>query len=480
MARRHSRRRNAQRVQSIPQTITKDSFQNVAARLGIGTDNLSSQSSYALNPITRQRAQLEWMYRGSWIVGQAVDCVAEDMTRAGIDIQSSLAPDQLSTIEATFEDLCIWQRLEETIKWSRLYGGAIAVHLVEGQDVSTPLRPETISAGQYKGIVCLDRWVVVPAIEEVVEEYGPDFGKPAFYDVMVSAPVLRGKRVHYSRVIRLEGIDLPYWQKVAEWGWGLSIVERLYDRLVAFDSTTQGAAQLVYKAHLRTVSVENLRDILAAGGPAEAALTKMFEMIRVMQSTEGLTLIDAKDKFETHSYTFSGMSDVLLQFAQQLAGALQIPLVRLFGQSPAGLNATGESDIRTYYDGIVQQQESKLRHGIETILDLIYRSEIGGDPPEDLGFSFNSLWQMSETERAQIAVGVTSAVVQAFDAGIVDKATALKELKQSADVSGIWSNVTDEDVQAAEDEPPPMPETELPPDLGGGQDLKEPSGVLGV
>lgn len=481
MARRHSRRRNTQRVQpASPPPITKDSFQNVAARLGIGTDNLSSQSSYALNPITRQRAQLEWMYRGSWIVGQAVDCVAEDMTRAGIDIQSSLAPDQLSKIESTFEDLCIWQRLEETIKWSRLYGGAIAVHLVEGQDVSTPLRAEAVGPGQYRGIVCLDRWVVVPAMEEAVEEFGPDFGKPAFYDVMVSAPVFRGKRIHHSRVIRLEGIDLPYWQKVAEWGWGLSVVERLYDRLVAFDSTTQGAAQLVYKAHLRTVSVENLREILAAGGPAEAALTKMFEMIRLMQSTEGLTLIDAKDKFETHTYTFSGMSDVLLQFAQQLSGALQIPLVRLFGQSPSGLNATGEGEIRTYYDGIVQQQESKLRHGIEAILDLIYRSEIGGTPPEDLGFSFNSLWQMSETERAQIAVGVTSAVVQAFDAGIVDKATALKELKQAADVSGIWSNVTEEDVRAAEDEPPPMPETDIPAELGSGQDLKEPSGVPGV
>lgn len=437
---------------------TSDGFQNVAARLGVGTDNLSSASTYALNPITRQRAQLEWMYRGSWLVGQAVDCVAEDMTRAGIDLTSDIDPEDLDKISSGFERRCIWQVLNETIKWSRLYGGAIAVLLIDGQDVATPLRPETVGRGAFKGIVCLDRWVVIPSVNDMVEEFGPHLGKPAYYDVTVSAPALSGKRIHYSRVIRLEGVDLPYWQKVAEYGWGLSVVERIYDRLVAFDSTTQGAAQLVHKAHLRTVSVESLRDILASGGPAEAALIRMFEMIRVMQSTEGLTLIDAKDKFETHSYTFAGLSDLLLQFAQQLSGALQIPLVRLFGQSPEGLNATGESDVRNYYDGVAQQQESKLRHGVEVILGLIYRSDIGGDPPGDLSCSFNSLWQMSETERATIAVGITGAVIQAYQEGLVDKASALKELRQSADVTGVWSNITDEDIQRAEEEPPPAPE----------------------
>ncbi|OYW34846.1 MAG: hypothetical protein B7Z41_00755 [Rhizobiales bacterium 12-66-7] len=442
---------------------TSDSFQNVAARLGIGTDNVSSASAYGFNPISRNRIQLEFAYRGSWIVGQAVDCVAEDMTRAGIDLTSDIPPDELDAVRGGMARLEIWQHLNETIKWSRLYGGALAVLLVDGQDVSTPLRINTVAKGQFKGVLVLDRWMVQPSFERLVTDYGPDLGKPESYYVTANAPALQGSKVHYSRVIRVDGITLPYWQRITENGWGLSVIERLYDRLVAFDSTTQGAAQLVYKAHLRTVSVEGLRDILAAGGKLEEALTKMFDMIRVMQTNEGLTLIDAKDKFETHSYSFSGLSDVLLQFAQQLSGALQIPLVRLFGQSPAGLNATGDADIRNYYDMIAQQQEAKLSSGMRKVVDLTYRSEVGKDAPADLNFKFNPLWQMSDTEKATIAVGVTNAVVQASDAGLVDKATALKELRQSADVTGIWSNVTDEDIAAAEAEPPPLPELALPP-----------------
>ncbi|MFG1429192.1 DUF1073 domain-containing protein [Roseixanthobacter glucoisosaccharinicivorans] len=451
------------RVRVLATRRTSDSFQNVAARLGIGTDNISTASAYGFNPISRNRIQLEYAYRGSWIVGQAVDCIAEDMTRAGIDLTSSIPPDKLDSVKGAMARMEIWQNLNETIKWSRLYGGALAVLLVDGQDASTPLRVSTVGKGQFKGVLVLDRWMVQPSFERLVTELGPDLGKPESYYVTANAPALQNSKVHYTRVIRLEGVVLPYWQRITENGWGLSVIERLFDRLVAFDSTTQGAAQLVYKAHLRTVSVDGLREILSAGGKLEEALTKMFDMIRIMQSNEGLTLIDAKDKFETHSYSFAGLSDVLLQFAQQLSGALQIPLVRLFGQSPAGLNATGDSDIRNYYDMISQQQEAKLSSGVRKIVDLTYRSEVGKDTPDDLNFKFNPLWQMSDTEKATIAVGVTSAVVQASDAGLVDKATALKELRQSADVTGIWSNVTDDDIANAEEEPPPLPELALPP-----------------
>lgn len=448
---------------------TTDSFQNLNARLGIGqgVDNLASGATYTPNPITRQRAQLENMYRGSWLVGQAVDCVADDMTQAGIDINSTISPEDTDKLHKGLDRRNVWGVLNETIKWSRLYGGAVAVLLVEGQDLSTPLRKDTVAKGAFKGVVCLDRWVLVPS-PEIVEDYGPDLGRPVSYQVMVSAPALRGKTIHYSRVVRFDGVDLPYYQRVAEWGWGLSIVERLYDRLVAFDSTTQGTAQLVYKAHLRTISVEGFRDLLATPQGTDV-LNKMFGEVRKFQSSEGLTLIDAKDKFQTDSYTFSGLSDVLLQLSQQLSGALQIPLVRLFGQSPAGLNATGDADIRNYYDLIKKEQEARLRFGLAIILDLVHRSDVGTPAPADLSFEFNSLWQMSETEKAQITVAVTQATVAAFEAGLVDRATAMKELRQSADVTGVWSNITDEDIDEAASDPPGSE------DLGDVPDLQIPA-----
>lgn len=454
---------------------TGDSFQNLAARVGLGAGSQNDASRYAFSPVSRNRVEIEYAYRSSWIAGQAVDTFADDMTREGIVLAGDVEPDRIEEIEKAADRLGVWNSLNDLAKWSRLYGGAIAVILVDGQKPETPLRADTVGKGQFRGLLVLDRWVVQPTLTDVVEELGPELGMPRFYDVLADAKGMTTMRIHHSRVVRLDGVDLPYWQKIAENGWGQSVLERLWDRLVSFDSATMGAAQLIYKAHLRTYKVEGLRDIIAVGGKAFEGLVKQIEMIRKFQSNEGLTLMDSKDEFETHQYSFSGLSDMLLQLGQQLSGALGIPLVRLFGQSPAGLNSTGESDLRNYYDNVKQQQERKLRTGVGKIYDVLHRSLFGEPPPPSFDFDFRPLWQLSDTEKSSVAVNTTQAVTAAFDSGLVDRATALKELRQNSRITGVFSNITDEDIKEAEEEPPPT----LGEAIGDPNDATDPNGRPG-
>jgi len=456
--------------------ISGDSFQNFEARVGLGTNNQASQYSYGFDFISRNRIQMEAMYRSSWVVGQAVDVVAEDMTRAGIEIGSDLPPDDKDKLNAAIEDMALWDRICDTIKWGRLYGGALAVMLIDGQNPATPLRPESVDKDQFKGLLVLDRWMVQPTLENLVTELGPDLGMPKYYDVVADSMALQNQRIHHSRVLRIDGVDLPYWQKIAENLWGQSVIERLIDRLVAFDSTTIGAAQLVYKAHLRTLKVEKLREIIAMGGPALEALIKNVDMIRRFQSNEGMTLVDAADDMQTDTYQFSGLDSVLMQFGQQLSGALQIPLVRLFGQSPAGLNSSGESDLRTYYDNVNQQQERRLRRPMTRLIDVLGRSVLGRALPEGFAYSFRSLWQLSDTEKAQNAKTLTEAVTQAYDTDLIDKPTAMKELRQSSHSTGVYTSITDEAIEEAENEPPPAPDMELPDDPNNGPEAPPQSG----
>lgn len=432
-----------------------DSFQNLLARVGLGAGSQNDASQYGFSPVSRNRIQLEFAYRSSWLAGKAVDAFADDMTREGVSVQCDIEPDQLEQLEKAAGKLKLWDAINDTAKWSRLYGGAIAVLLIDGQNPSTPLRRDTIQQGQFKGLLVLDRWMIQPSLEDLVTEYGADLGMPKFYTVLADAKALVNQRIHHSRVLRLDGVELPYWQRIAENGWGQSVLERLWDRLIAFDSTTDGAAQLVYKAHLRTYKVKGLRQLIGAGGKAFDGLIAQIDAIRRFQSNEGLTLMDAEDDFQTHQYSFTGLNDVLLQFGQQLSGAMDIPLVRLFGQSPAGLNSTGEGDLRNYYDSIKQQQERKLRSAVEKIYDVLMRSELGIEPPENMTITFNPLWQVSDAEKATIAGSVTDAVTKASDSGLIDRHTALKELRQSSNVTGIFSNITDEDIKEAENEPPP-------------------------
>ena len=461
-----TRRNN--RVGATQPVRTTDSFANFSANVGWGTNNQSTGSAYTLTYQSRNRINLEAAYRGSWIVRQAVDALPEDMTRAGVEF-SGLEPEDISTLDQDMMRMAIWDALCDTGKWANLYGGCIAVMLIEGQDFSTPLRVDAIAKGQFKGLLVLDRWMLNPPINEVVTDFGPDMGKPVYYNVIADYAAIPKAKIHYTRVIRLDGADLPFYQRVSENGWGLSVLEPMYDRLIAFDSASVGAGQLIYKAHLRTMSIEGLRDIIAMGGPALSGLKAQIEFIRQAQTNEGITVVDAKDTFETHQYSFSGLSDMLLQFAQQLCGSLGMPFTRLFGQSPTGLGATGEGEMKQWHEKVKQNQERRFRNPLHRLFAVMSMSSLGKPLPDDFGFEFRSLQEMSEAEKADIGVKKVDAVTKAVDAGVQKASSAMKDLKASSQVTGLFSSITDEDINEAEEQEknaPPPGEVDLP-DVSG-------------
>lgn len=443
---------------------TNDSFQNFALGLGIGTNNATSANRYGFNPKTRERTELEWMHRGSWVAGVAIDVIADDMTREGVELTGQLDPDEVQEIEERAVTLKIWSRINQTIKWSRLYGGCICVLLTDGADYSKPFRIETVGPDQFKGLLVLDRWMVDPSLEDLITEIGPDLGAPKFYTVSSMAPALRGQKIHYSRCLRMIGDELPYWQAMTENLWGASVLERPFNILSSFDGSTAGASQLVHKSYLRYFKVEKYRDILGGLGGTQAmkGLIEMVQQMRMFASQEGITIIDAKDEMvTTQASTFSGIAEVLLQLAEQISGALQIPLVRLLGQSPAGLNSSGESELKTYYDGIKQRQILHLLVMITKIYRCIAQS-LRIDVTDGFGVMFRPLWQMSEPEKAEASSKDTASVMEVQASGILSDRDVLKELQHRGKKMDRWKSITEEVVNAADDKVAPKGE-DMPP-----------------
>lgn len=439
---------------------TADSFVNFAHKLGVGADNALTAGTYGYNPVSRNRLLLEWIHRGSWLGGVAVDVVADDMTRAGVDFKNEMDPADQEKLQAAIDAMGVWESLNETIKWGRLYGGSLAVALVDGQDPKTPLRLETVKQGQFKGLLVLDRWMVEPTLFDLVTEYGPHLGKPKYYRIMANAPAMKLQTVHYSRIMsRQVGIELPYQQALTENLWGISVLERLYDRMIAFDSASTGAAQLVFKAHLRTLSIEGFREIVASGNQALNGVVAYTEIMRRFQGIEGITLLDAKDKFEVQqSSAFSGVDSVIQQLAQQLSGALQIPLTRLFGQHPGGLSNGDEAGERTYYDGIRQKQRKTMLLGTSMVYRLAAAS-CGIALPENFAIDFASLYELNGTEKADIAEKNEKTIADAKDKGLISDQVALQELRQSSKLTGVFTNITQALIDAADDMPqPPLAE----------------------
>lgn len=246
--------------------------------------------------------------------------------------------------------------------------------------------------------------------------------------------------------------DLPYWESQAEQQWGASVIESVFDELKKRDNVSWNIAQLTFMASLRVLKMGDMGEMLsAADEQTKEELYRTIQAQNWLMSNMGMQVIDASDDFQTHQYTFGGIADVYKQFMIDIAGAANIPATKLFGRSPEGMNATGESDLTNYYDMVAQEQEAKLRPILNKLLPVICMSTFGA-VPDDLDFEFDPVSEPSDKDRSDLAKSEAENVVTVFNAGLISQRTALKELKQQGESIGAWTNITDEDIQKASDQ----------------------------
>ena len=141
----------------------------------------------------------------------------------------------------------------------------------------------------------------------------------------------------------------------------------------------------------------------------------------------------------------------LFRFMMDISGACEIPVTKLFGRSPAGMNATGESDLSNYYEMITRRQESILRPIYDKLFPILFLS-VCGFIPDDLDYSFKPLRIPSEEEKASLTNQYTNNIIQAYQAGLITQKTAIKELSQLTELTGAFSNITDEEINRTKEE----------------------------
>lgn len=457
--------------------LTTDAFSNVLARLGHGTPNLMEGTEYPMTRLTRDYQLMNSLYRSHWIIRRIIDTIPEDMTRNWITISSQMDPEMIRQLDRLWRVRLVKQRILNGLKWGRLYGGAAGLILIEGHEdiLQDPLDYDMIMPGAFKGLMILDRWSgVYPNPEMVSDINDPEFGLPKSYQVTLED----GKtlNVHHSRIIRFTGRELPYWEKIAEVHWGASEVEVVFDELKKRDNTSWNIAQLVFLANLRVLKMGDLGEALSIGD--ERAQQDLYNTVQAqnwLMSNMGMYLLDREDEFDTKQYTFSGLNEIYESFMLDVAGACQIPVTKLFGRAPAGLNATGESDMQNYYETVQQAQETTLAPILDKLLPIMCMSEFGA-VPDDLDYMFNPIRTPNDKDVADLADKKTTSIVSVYQAGVISQRTALKELKQLSDTTGLFTNITDEDIDNADES---LHQGELMPgglgDVGGFMGTETPN-----
>jgi hypothetical protein len=460
---------NVQQV-AEPSQSAQDAYSNPAANIGYGTESMAESVEYQYTRETLNYMQLIALYRGSGILKRIVNKPIEDACAHWLKIDSQITPDQKDAVERCIKQTGLKKKIETGLKWGRLFGGAAGLIMIDGQGdmLDQPLDIDSIEPGSFKGIYIVDRWSgIYPDLNMVDDISSPSFGLPEYYQVRTSENGTADMRVHYSRIVRFQGEELPYWDMLSEQYWGASVIETVLEELKQYDNTRFNIANLIFQANVWVQKSDELEQMVGMG--ARAAQNRLWDTLHAqaaLRSSFNTTVVGKNDDISTRQYSFAGLKDVFEVFMYALSSVTGIPITVLFGRSASGMDATGDADMDNYYSLVEGIQENRIRPPMEQLLPIICMSEFGA-VPDDLNVIFEPVRVPTEKEKAENAASRTTAILAPFTAGVTTQATTLKELKNMSDSTGMWSNITDEDIEQADNVPDigdvlPQNETELP------------------
>lgn len=430
---------------------TMDAFSNPAARIGWGTMDLLNGTSYPITRLTQNYNLLTSMYRDNWIVQNIVATIPDDIVRKWYEVKTGVSPEYMDRMIKLEQKTQIRKKIKLGMYWGRLYGGAVGVILIKGQNnLSEPIDMDTVMPDSFLGLQILDRWSgVYPENELVTDPGDPDYGLPAYYTVRDDTTGHTVVKVHHSRVIRFIGRELPWMEQVTEMYWGESEIEAIYNEIVKRDNVSGNIAALTFRANVNYMETEGLDQLL---GTANTEMQRRFWNVMtaqsMMESNFGTRVINKGDAIHNTQYTFTGLPDVYDRMMMDVAGAARIPVTKLFGRSPAGMNATGESDMRNYYDYIDGLRENELRPVIERLIPVMALSA-WGDIPSDLSIDFPPMQTPDAKELAEIAEHKANAILAVYQNDLIDAATAQQELQMMEKETGMFSKISDEAIEQA-------------------------------
>jgi len=423
---------------------TLDSLENLVAGLGAGTDK-RAQSRFVNRKMMSAdggQEELNAIYRTDWLAGKIVDIIPNDMVREWRTFVGDINPSTVEILEIAEADLALRSAFGSAHKWARLYGTAFILLVIDdGLNPSQPVQLDRIKKGSLKHIKVIDRHRVSNSeVVPIQDPLNPKFGFPDFYRINETSV-----RIHHTRLIRFDGTELPFDEFRRNNYNSDSVIERLYGPLLNHAIAADSAAAMIFETNVDIVKIRGLMDYIQTA-EGESLIRKRFALASSMKSFNNMLLLDEQETFETKSNTFAGLPDLLDRFAQYLSSASDIPATRLLGQNASGLSATGEGDLKNYYDMIRSLQVSDYRPKLKQFDDILIR-HLGLNPDDDYKFEFNSLFQMTDKEKSEIHLSRAQRDQIYLDNDIVTPKMVLKDLQQT----DTYTNITDDDVDGLPD-----------------------------
>ena len=379
------------------------------SNIGMGTrSDKTTMTTLSIPWETRTEYGLAKWHQNSWVCRDVVNKPAEELCIKWRVFDSDDDNEEVATALMDAEKKHkVLLKVFEAVWKARLYGSSLICVISKEANMMTPLDIRKIKPGDLQNLHVVSRFRATPE-EEIMEVDNPDYGEPEYYSIWEG---WSDYSIHSTRTIRLDahpsdGNSYGYSFTLGDYRWSDSVLHAMLDEVERDLIMAQGAGHMVQEASLKVLQVADLNERRSGrtsgnDGPMET-IDQVLQQISRDISIYNTLVVDKDDTmFErVEAKIFAGVDKLLTMQQQRVSGATGIPSTILWGRSPAGMNATGDSDM-TIYQRLIDVLQTFMADPALGFLDPLLAADAGVNYQDIPDYHWPKLTEKNALQEAQ-------------------------------------------------------------------------------
>lgn len=424
--------KNTGQIKAQNSVINRGSGQGGCADFGSGSNNALAPNFYSI-PSWRWFYEVDNLYYGSWEAERLINIPVEDALREPMEF-IGLEEDEQKRLTEYLELLDFHKKLEQCLRMERIHGGC-AMFLGLRDYVDDPGIPVDYSRIQQNDLLFLN-----PVHRQFITQthYESDPLQPGYCDP--SHYSIEGHKIAKNRLMLFDGRPLcgirshhgyGYNFHRSHDGMGYPILLRARDDILRAQGLRQGAYHLMQRASMllfigdiQTPSAfYNSRNVLSG-------LKEMLNFMSIHQAGLINSAPGSDADVKTLQANMAGIAELIDKQLSTIANVDTIPISKYLGISPGGLNSTGQGDLENWNNRIAAFQRFHIAPLIKRrLLPLILPAAGINTPAEQVEIFFPPLWNLPETEQAQVRATNADTVLKYHAVGVLSDEDVIEESK---------------------------------------------------
>lgn len=370
------------------------------AMFGRGTKRFDPMEYYRISPeMELDDESCDQLFTFNGLARKIIEAPACEAVRAQFKLKrgDDVLEKETSSLLSVLEDLKWQEKFSTVLSWDRCFGGG-GIYIVadDGAEITEPLNEKNIR--EIEELRVYDKRDI-----QISQTYqNPNdrkYSQPMIYAVQNENGGIF--YCHESRLLIFNGGIVSNSIRRTRNGWGGKVFDHLKNAIMQNSESFNLALLALSRLSQSVLKFAGLLDLLQ-NDEGEEAVKKRLNLIDLTRHLMNTIAIDTDDEYDQKNVSLGGVKDILQEMEVWISGQSDIPCAILFGRSPAGMDATGESDFENYYNMVQRIQTSKVKPNLSRLVELISLTKsFNLKLPEEYTIEFNPLWNPSEKETAE-------------------------------------------------------------------------------